>query len=214
MQSFKTPSFRLSDNTTLKTLPEYFKIVGIIESLVPGGTLQKLQGNCVASAELICSLLDMAGIPSRIVECQLTIKKNSNPVEFYFVGFDNVGFKGELDTHLVVITETEIPILIDCAVGHYFEHDQPVIIEQADNYSTTQLLSAFEFGNYSCTYKTKKTIKLPSLHQKNILDRIQTELKFDHDIKLLKKVVIGICCLSFINFALNAILIILKLMWP
>jgi hypothetical protein len=213
MQTFKNPSFKLSQNPVLKTLPEYYKVIGIIESLIPGGTLQKLQGNCVAAAELLCSLLDMSGIKSRIVECQLTITKQSEPVEFYFIGFDNVGFKGELDTHLIVITETEIPILVDCSVGHYFDHDQPALVEQAEKSEQENILAAFNFGNYTCTYKTKKNIKLPSLHQKNILDRIEHDRKTEKTLVSLKKVVIVIGIFSLINFTLNSTLVILKVLW-
>lgn len=213
MQQFSTPSFTITENPTLLSSPEFFKIVGIIESLLQAGTLQKLQGNCVVASELVCSLLEGLGIKSRIVECQLTITKNSDPIELYFIGFDNIGFKGELDTHLVVITETEIPILIDTSIGHYLPAARPAIIEQCHS-NSDKTLSLIKFDSYILNYQYKKSIKLPSLHQKNILQRMQYETAVAKNLKSLKFFIIGVATFSVINFALNWTLIILKMMYP
>lgn len=213
MQKIVTPSFTLSNNSELKSIPEYFKIVGVIESLLQAGTLQKLQGNCVVAAELICSLLDGLGIKSRIVECQLTITKNSDPIELYFIGFDNIGFKGELDTHLVVVTQTDIPILVDASIGHFLPTDRPVVIEKCSDHATKNI-ALIEFDSYILNYQYKNSIKLPSLHQKNILQRIQYETNIERTLKFLKLFVIGVAAFSIINFILNWTLIILKMIHP
>lgn len=213
MQKFPIPSFTITENPELRSIPEFFKVVGVIESLLQAGTLQKLQGNCVVASELMCSLLEGLGIKSKIVECQLTITKNTDPIELYFIGFDNIGFKGELDTHLVVITETEIPILIDTSIGHYLPADRPAVIEHCTNNSDKNL-SLITFESYILNYQFKKTIKLPSLHQKNILQRIQYETNVEKTLRFLKIFIISVALFSVINFTLNWTLIILKMIYP
>lgn len=213
MQLYKKPSFDLSNNDKLKALPEYLKIVSVIEGLIPAGTLQKLQGNCVVAAEMICGLLDGVGIKSRIVECQLTITKETDPIELYFIGFDNIGFKGELDTHLIVVTETEIPLLIDVSIGHYLPETRPVIIEEFLSPKDDSIIGQISFDICKLQYTLKKNIKLPTLHQKNIFDRINFEKNIEGTLKFLRMGVICAISLSFINFVLNWILIVLKMIY-
>jgi hypothetical protein len=206
-------NFTITENEKLLTLSEYKKIATVVNNLIETGTVQKLQGNCISAAELVASLLDSIGISSRIVECQCAITKNQNQkMELYFIGFDNVGFKGELDTHLVVITETEIPILIDLSIGNFLPSDRPVLIEECQPINTSSALFAdIDFENYNLKYSFKKTIKIPSLHQKNIFERIEFEKNIHVSLKFLKIACITAIGLSAFNFFLNWILVILKL---
>lgn len=206
-------SFNLSDNTKILALPEYKKIVNIINNLLETGTVQKLQGNCISAAELVCSLLDGVGISSKIIECQCAItRKKNEKVDLFFIGFDNVGFKGELDTHLVVVTETEVPILIDISIGNFLPSNNPVVIDECFiTKPNASLFADISFENYNLKYSLKKTVKIPGLHQKNIFERMEFEKSMERSIKFLKIACITAISLSAINFLLNWILVILKL---
>jgi hypothetical protein len=63
------------------------------------------------------------------------------------------------------------------------------------------------------TYHHKKNIKLPALHQKNLIERIEDEKAIAKKITFLQKVVIAIICFSFVNFTLNVITLMMKILY-
>jgi len=199
-----------TDNILLKT-PQYHKIKDIVQRLERGGTTASFAGNCISSTDIMQHLLSRVGIESEIVECQLAmIRDDGNTKDYVFVGYDNGSYPGQIDTHVVLVTKTEQPILIDLSLSHLLPKDKPFIIERVQN---TELgkISEFNLENINLTYFEKKSVKLPNLHQKTLLQRIIGDQNAEKSLKLLRVLVICAVSLGLINFTLNVILIILRL---
>ena len=156
--------------------PYYIKIVEVIERLTQAGLLTRMQGNCVSSSDLVQNLLHQVGISSRIVEVQLTVTKqrgvNQMP-DHLFIGYDNLSFNGQVDTHTVVITDTEQPLLLDLSIAHILEGQQRYVIHRLSN--NADYLADLTMDTVQLTYQYKKNLKLPHIHQKNLLARILEE---------------------------------------
>ena len=63
------------------------------------------------------------------------------------------------------------------------------------------------------TYQYKKNLKLPHIHQKNLLARILEEQTAKDTMRWLKWGVIAGLALSLINFVLNGVLVALKMLY-
>lgn len=193
----------------------FLKIQDLIEKLRPHDILTRFRGNCVAATDLIQNLLHQHGINSKIVEVQLTATKKypDGNTEFMFVGYDNLRYPGQIDTHLVVITEHEIPLLIDASIGHILEGTSKDYVLEPVN-SSEKFLSDITLDDVQLTYQIKKNIRLPALHQRTLIDRLLEEKKVKDTIFWLKILVITGLGMSLINMIANGILIILKLIFP
>jgi hypothetical protein len=207
-----------NDPGLLKT-PQYHKIKECIESLSRSGDSKSFAGNCVATCDIFQTLLSQLGIPCKIMECQVCITREVDGTKNYmFVGYDNYSYPGQIDTHTVIVTEGDSPILIDLSLGHLLTNDKIYIIEKVNpaknKFNITgekQILAEYDYGFCSVTYYEKRNLRLPAIHQKNLVQRIVSEQKIDENLSLLKKFVICALALGLINFTLNVTLIILRL---
>jgi hypothetical protein len=89
--------------------------------------------------------------------------------------------------------------------------DRPYIVERVRKNDDPNVISEFNLENITITYTEKKMIKLPSIHQQNLLDRIMNDQKMNTTIKTLRTFVMCAVGLGLVNFSLNVILIILRL---
>lgn len=203
-------------NENLKKHKNYKEIKASLDQLISTGIVDKLPGNCVAACDVLQNILSFNGIQSKIVECQaIAMKRNSKELDFCFVGFDDVNsvHNNLVDSHVVLITQTEVPVLIDASIGHLLTKDIRIVVQEIQKtYSDT--IAEVVIEDIKLTYSQKKNIKLPSIHQKNMVERIKQELEVKKKMDLGFKIIITIACFSLINFTANTILIILKLMWP
>ena len=200
----------ITSNEKLKKLPEFHKIIELLTKLEDGGILGRLGGNCITAADMVQTMLSQVGIQSEIVECQLCIYRRGEAVEFFFVGYDNTAFNGQVDTHMVVVTKTPIPVLIDLSVSHLMPSDRPFVVDSVST-SDPSIVTEHDYGNVKLTYQTKKQIKVPHLHQKTLLTRFTEELELKKTLFSLKNFVwIGVG-LGLFNLLMNSILLILKL---
>lgn len=182
-----------------------------IELLFKSSGHQFFYGNCVSSCDILQNILSQVGIKSKIVECQaIAVRQNSNEKNFFFVGYDGNTSLGQIDTHTIVIVEGEIPLLIDISIGHIFLPENKIVIERL-NSNKPGVIAEYEFGEYILTYKEKLNIKLPAIHQKNLLQRIISDQNLEKTVKTLKMFIICAVSLGLINFVLNVTLIILRL---
>jgi hypothetical protein len=182
-----------------------------IELLFKSSGHQFFYGNCVSSCDILQNVLSQIGIKSKIVECQaIAIRQNSNEKNFFFVGYDGNTSLGQIDTHTIVIVEDEIPLLIDISIGHIFLPANKIVIERL-NSNKPGVIAEYHFGEYTLTYKEKLNIKLPAIHQKNLLQRIISDQNLEKTVKTLKMFIICAVSLGLINFILNVTLIILRL---
>jgi len=201
----------MTTDSAVEKTQTYKKIKESIELLFKSSGHQFFYGNCVSSCDILQNVLSQIGIKSKIVECQaIAIRQNSNEKNFFFVGYDGNASLGQIDTHTIVIVEDEIPLLIDISIGHIFLPENKIVVERL-NSNKPGVIAEYQFGEYTLTYKEKLNIKLPAIHQKNLLQRIISDQNLEKTVKTLKMFIICAVSLGLINFILNVTLIILRL---
>lgn len=201
----------MTTDSAVEKTQTYKKIKESIELLFKSSGHQFFYGNCVSSCDILQNVLSQIGIKSKIVECQaIAIRQNSNEKNFFFVGYDGNASLGQIDTHTIVIVEDEIPLLIDISIGHIFLPENKIVLERL-NSNKPGVIAEYQFGEYTLTYKEKLNIKLPAIHQKNLLQRIISDQNLEKTVKTLKMFIICAVSLGLINFILNVTLIILRL---
>lgn len=204
-------SNEFTTNHELLRSPQYHKIRDMIERLENGGAVKNFAGNCISTADIVQHLLSRVGISSKIIETQVClIRDDGKTKDYVFVGYDNGSYEGQIDTHTVVITEGERPILIDLSLGHLLPSDRRFVVEYI-KYDEPSKLLEMNIANINITYFEKQNIQLPNIHQKNLLQRIVGEQKFEKTLTTLKSFILCALALGLINFTLNVILIVLRL---
>jgi len=171
-------------------------------------------GNCVSSCEIIQQILSQEGLKCKIVECQVSVIKNgpNDEKQFFFVGYDGNSIPGQIDTHTIIVVEDEYPILIDVSIGYVFLPDQRVVIEKINSIKNdSNLIATFAIENFIITYKEKTIVRLPSIHQKSLIQRFISEQQTEKTVKFLKFLVVIAVGLGVVNFILNILLIFIRL---
>ncbi len=172
-------------DTDLSKTYYYKKIKEFIDDMLQSGVIFRSNGQCIAMSDLISKFLTKHGIKNKIVECSLSVfdgdKKN-----FHLVGVPNKNTNKpvDIDTHVICLTETEIPLLIDLSVG-YINPSVPFIFRRVENQSEN-IISSFDLEGTTWTYFNKDIQLIPRLHQNSIIDRINTDKKIENEIKFLK----------------------------
>jgi hypothetical protein len=141
-----------------------------------------------------------------------------DPPSMFLIGQNKVFTEGninsdqtKIDTHVVLITKTKIPMLIDTSIGHV-STCVPYICGPLNGKDHT--LAEYKIDESEWVYLKKPVEVLPNLHQKSLLERIRTDFEVANTLKLMKYIVIALICMSLINFTLNITTVILKLMYP
>jgi hypothetical protein len=190
-------------------------VIKIINQLDEDGLLGKLAGNCVLAAEIMQSMLYNEGIKSRIVECNLALTTKSLHGEptLTLVGYDVGQVNNYIDTHVVVITETENPILIDISVGHLLGNPKDCIIAEVidSEFSDSDIFSEAEHNKTTLVYRHKKRIKLPILHQKDLVTRLKEQHLIQKKINIGFWAILIVSIVTLINLILNSWILGLKL---
>ena len=166
--------FVLTTDEDLKNDPDYQIICQLMYGIIEGGLSIIGKGYCLTMSDIVHTLLFQAGIPCKIVECRVFIQ-NKKDNSSYWVGYDELKTNfGNENTHVVVVTNTKTPILIDMSLGHVLPKNIQGIIDTAkkDEYS---VICNIDTDFVSMTYKEKTDSSLPIFYQRSILDRIQTD---------------------------------------
>jgi hypothetical protein len=197
----------------VKKDPTYIKICGLIEKLILNGVPIMGQGYCISVSDVVQNFLMQSGIPCRLVEVQVSIQdKATGHIEI--VGFDNpsktfeFNIDSTIDTHVIVVTETEIPFLIDCSIAHLLPKKSTEVIVDVINGTKNKDLAILNFDKQIVTYQEKKKTKIPRLHQSSIINRIATDQRIFKEIGILKKlnyIGIGLSLFAVINVMLKVI---------
>lgn len=216
MKTFKlmAKNYPLDSSSEVFNDPEFTKIVEVVNSLYDSGVCSNFSHNCIAACDILQAALYTSGIESKIVEVQLNIfrsDKDGNN-DYLYIGYDSVQFPNQIDTHVVIITQTSTPYLIDLSLGHILPNDKNRIIHKC--ISNEKCICSLDINNLKLNYFIKPFIKLPQLHQKNIIDRIAEDKKTKQSLENLKFFAYYAMCISIINFFLNGVLIILKMIYP
>lgn len=192
----------------------YQTIINSISVLDRDGILDNLHGNCVLAADILQSMLYSQGIASAIVECQLTIsrqqKDGTNSV--HFIGYDFAPNTNQVSTHAVVVTRSDPAVMIDASIGHFLGNRKQVVITVCDHSDDADILATNTVGADVLTYRNKKSIKLASYHQKDIMQRLQHEYDTLKNIRWLRYLIMGTIVLSATNFVLNVSLLTIKIL--
>ena len=173
------PTDSMNQELTLDSLvlkdPQFFKIKALIKKLSESRMLDNMAGNCISACETMQQLLFQMGIDSTIIECQLMITRDGSEQvnDILFIGYDDQKFKGEVDTHVVLLTKGKVPLIIDLSLGHVLPVDHQFLIERLNN--KNEELGIYTIGNLTLSYTNKKNIKLHTIHQKNLLGKYLDE---------------------------------------
>jgi hypothetical protein len=198
----KIPKVITSDKE-LQGTKYYQDTLKIVKELWDGGVIMRGAGFCYSMSDIARIMLIQKGIPCRLAECKITIMSN-DPPNLVLIGHDGLlhGGKsnnlGDIDTHIVVVTETEIPMIVDLSISHV-RKDVPYIVERLTPGVTEDVLADIQFSGSRWTYHIKESVSIPSIHQQSIVQRIQTDQKVKKDIGWLKILIIAAISISSLN---------------
>ena len=184
---------------------DYFKTIkAVIDSLYSSRMLEAGSGYCLSMSDIILKLLHKEGIKSRLVECNLMVTLK-NPPGLYLIGYpgfnqNNYNSEKMMQTHIVCITETEIPILIDTSISHIDKSIPYICAPVLKNYDHANIAEYdFETSTWSYTQKLDTDIELPKLHQKSIIDRIKQDASIQKQINFVRNFMFILLAVSGLN---------------
>jgi hypothetical protein len=198
---------KITNDIEIISHPQYKPIMDVIDKLQKSGIIWNLHGNCFAAADMVSTMLIQSGVDNQIVECQVSICKEENGhTHFCLVGYDNFSFNGQVDTHVVVVTKTSLPVLIDLSISQYLSESHPFIVVKVDQTNPDNLCD-FKFDNFRLIYQVKRNIRMATLHQKSLLDKIKKDGETTDKINFMSRAMWVIISFTIINFIANMILI-------
>ena len=177
-----------------------------IQNLVKTGIISGGAGWCISMSDIIQGQLKAAGIQSRLIEVSLEIQYTGNSRDNIYVGYDAGVDQNQnlIDTHVILITETEIPILIDGSIAHNLPIGTLAVVEElVDMPISKRHPIVLKFPNHSMqlTYKEKLNSKVHLVHQMSIIQRIDTDTKIFKGLHWLRQLVIVALLISTLNAA-------------
>jgi hypothetical protein len=204
----------------LETQAYYRQIVTTLKNMDQAGLIDRLAGQCVAACDLVQNFLHQVGIESKIVEVQLSVANTNEErpevPDFMFIGFDGMSYPGQIDTHVIVITKTEIPLFIDLSISHLLPPGQKFVLEPLPKTSVGTkdfpMLSEYSYSGIKLSYQEKKHSRYPVLHQKNIVERLAEDQRMQRNFKFISGVAILSLIITLVNLGLNSGLLYLKFM--
>ena len=178
--------------------PDYNKILDLVESLDRGNVIARGAGYCISMSDMTQTLLkQQANIDSTITECKLTVV-NDNPPIIKLIGHDGLSKGGpeDYDTHVVCVTDTHPPFLIDLSVSNIAQGLRYIVEPLNGN---GKILAQYSYGNCRWIYETRETIKLPKLYQHSIIERWNSDRKLFKETRVLKVLIIVALTISTLN---------------
>ena len=178
----------ITTSDVLKEDAEYKKVKDVVERLIVSGISRMGEGYCISVSDILFNFLTQAGIKCHLMEVQLSAVDHVNN-HTYMVGFNTSTQENShlnIQTHVVVVTDTTIPMIIDMSIAHRLPQGYQAIIDKATN-EGDKVVCKIEAHGWSFIYQEKKTlIGVPMLHQISILERINTDRKIFGEMKALK----------------------------
>lgn len=187
-----------TDDVQLYNDPEYQLVIHIIHDLWRSGIIQKGTSQCWAMSDVISKLLKINGIESSLQECSLFIMKENPPI-LNLIGYfnDSENAPDDIYTHIVCITKTKIPMLIDLSISSY--HDTIKFICERLNKENELEIAEYQFEDITFKYSKKDIQHVPELYQQNILTRIKTDNIIFNKINLITKILISVSIITSLN---------------
>jgi hypothetical protein len=189
---------RVIVSDSIKKIPEYKTVRETVDRFIDSGVVHISSGQCLSASDMVYMSLLHQGIKSHLVECQLLINYKNDPEHPVFVGVPGTKLRsaGELETHIVCVTDTEPPMLIDTSISYLLPYGTLVVISEVSN-GDNRVFGSIKTDTVELIYQEKSTQMVALAHQTSILNRITTDRSFRKDIHLLKK-------LTFLGIALSA----------
>jgi predicted XRE-type DNA-binding protein len=192
---------------------EFIEVQKLISDMNNDGLIARFQGACLPSSEIIQAILHSRGIKSRIIECTALVvnsPNNGNTIEF--IGFDSLIplHPNEIDTHVIVLVESDIPFIIDASIGHKMGSYTYVIVAPLDTKSP-EVIAEASFNKATVTYRIKKNLRYFNLHQKTIAERLELEKITQSKISKIYLILYFLIAFGSINMIANSIIIFLKI---
>jgi hypothetical protein len=183
-------NFLTLDSKNLKNNADYQRITQVLSRMARNGVITLGTGFCTSMGDMVKAALKHQGIESKLVECQLTITyaKAETPTTV-FLGFTDVINPGEIDTHVIVVTKTDPPFLIDASIQHRLPPNTIAVVEPLARKPEDPYLmhdAAYEPSGMSMTYHQKKVQSFAMGHNDSIVERIETDKKIFKNLSLLK----------------------------
>jgi hypothetical protein len=194
----------LTADDTVKNSREYRAISEVLSQMIRSGVFNLGAGYCISMSDMVRTALRHRGIESRLVECQLTLTYHaSSPPDIRFIGFSDVVNPGEIDTHMVVVTDTEPAFLIDASISHRLSPNFPAIVEpltvgKFDN-QYDLVTQHYPQGNITVSYRQKLIQHVSAAYQESILERIKTDHRIFQNLGLLKMLIAIALTISTLN---------------
>lgn len=207
--------YKLTDQ--IRQMPEAVKLQIALDRFCRLNVIERLHGNCIAASDILQNILDFYGIKSKTIECQVFAAQENREIQDYrMVGFNTIGLNQPniVDTHVIVVTETSPALLIDASIGYLLPSDEQIIVHALIGHDNDVIAEHSVGSDMLVTYHHKKNIKLPSLHQKNLIERIEVERALANRVEFLKTAMMVVGGFALINFILNMTLLALKIAFP
>lgn len=194
---------------TDKNHVEFLHLKSILDNLNKINFYETANGHCISTSEILKNIFEEKGIKSYLIECKAIIQYLKPPFICYAIGYDIDKLKANsIDTHVVLITETNPPYLVDASIaGRLPGKHLYVLTSLLNNLEGTYLYSANN-EDVKVMYEQKQAYKLPPLYQQNIIERLKANAEIKNELSLLKKlnyVGIGLSIFALVNIALNII---------
>jgi len=196
-------NFITNDIKNLKFNSDYQRITSVLSRMDRSGAITLGTGYCTSMADMVRSALKHQNINSKLVECQLTITYyDEEPYNVKFVGFSDIINPGEIDTHIVVVTDTTPPFLIDASIKHRLPKNatavvEPILREPGNLYLLVD--TKFELEKIAMTYQQKRTQSFAISHNDSIIERIETDKKIFKNLSFLKLLIVVALIIGVFN---------------
>jgi len=176
------------------------QIENLLDGLNQQGILIRGAGYCFSMSEMLQTMLQQRGIESRIVEVKLTVMSQDPPL-YRAIGHDNLNNHNEIDTHVVVVTETTPPYLIDASICHLLQPLKiiPYILAPLDMNYIRGIVLEYETHDSKWVYEEKANPKMPAIHQQNVLARMNNEREVKRQLYWLRILILVALTVSLVN---------------
>lgn len=173
-------------------------VKSVVNELWKDGIVQRGHGRCIAISDVVQKLLLHYGIQSYLQECSLLIKRKDvdDLILIGYPGAEAFDSVEEVKTHVVCITKTKKPILIDLSIIN-FAPGVPYVCEYIDG---NGMVEKFDYRHATFFYSKKyETQQLPELHERSIVSRIKTDNQIFANIKYIKLGLLVVALMSSVN---------------
>jgi hypothetical protein len=202
MHNHHSHNINIKNSHPIEETDFYKKIEKVLTLLDKTGLIDRGMGQCYAMSDIVLKMLHSEGIDAELVECSLLVLYK-NPPRIHIVGYSGFGdvtnFADQMQNHVVCVTKTPIPFLIDASIKNVDKNVKYVCVPITGKEEHTNIVE-HDFGESVWTYQAKLNSELPALHQKSILERIKTDIKLNSDISLLKRIIFLLALLTSFNF--------------